>query len=193
MRKVIKNLKKLVEHLIYILILIPLIIVTIDVSYQVIFYPDKIPDIFGYKFFIIFDQYMDSSLKYGDLAITYNKQPEEIKTNDIIAFRNGANTVTINKVNKIENQNDILTFNMKTLANETNDTNDTKTVSEDKLEGLLVKRIPKLGGIIYFIQKPISMLIISCIILFVGGICIFIAGKLDEREEQKIRENVKTT
>ena len=82
MRKVIKNLKKLVEHLIYILILIPLIIVTIDVSYQVIFYPDKIPDIFGYKFFIIFDQYMDSSLKYGDLAITYNKQPEEIKTNE---------------------------------------------------------------------------------------------------------------
>ena len=190
MRKVIKNLKKLVEHLIYILILIPLIIVTIDVSYQVIVYPDKIPDVFGYKFFIIFDQYMDSSLKYGDLAITYNKQPEEIKPNDIIAFRNGANTVTIHKVNKIENQNDILTFNMKTLANETNDT---KNVSEEKLEGLLICRIPKLGGIIYFIQKPISMLIISCIILFVGGICIFIAGKLDEREEQKIRENVKTT
>ena len=53
------------------------------------------------------------------------------------------------------------------------------------IEGLLIKRIPKVGTVLYFIQQPLVMITISAIILAVGGVCIYIAGKLDDIDAKK--------
>lgn len=159
MIKVKEKIGKTISTVIYILILLPLIIALVRIAYQKVFYPEMIPDIFGYKMFVIFDENMDESLKYGDLVITYNKNLNDIKNSELIAYRNNFNTVTI-------------------LPKENN---------TDRFEGAVVNRIPKLGSIMYYISKPIVIIIISCMILLIGGIWIFVAKKIDEKEYKKIK------
>lgn len=196
MRKMNKEKRKKLKHTIletiekiaYIIVLIPLSIITILIAWQLIFYPEKIPDIFGYKIFMIFDEYMDESVRYGDLVFTKNINPEVLKPNQVVAFRNGSNTVTIHKIvdieTKEENYKTVRNFTMNTLPNETVDT---KFVKDSRIEGILVHRIPKLGAIIFFLQQPIVVLVVELSLLFIGLVWIYIAGKLDERDLQKIK------
>ena len=187
------TIKKIVEDIIYICILMPLVFITCRVVFISITKPDVIPDVFGYKLFMIFDEYMDDSINNGDLVITHNINPKELKVNDVMAFRNGMNTVTIHKINEINeitefneesNENEIvMVFKMNTSENETSDT---AMVREDKVEGLVVYKIPKLGSIIYFIQQPLVMLGGAGIILCIGLISIYIAGKLDEKDKKRL-------
>ena len=138
------------ENIIYYAILIPLVIVTLMIVYQQIVFPDKIPHIFGWKLFIIMDEYMDDSIEFADLVFTKNIEPKDLKVNDVMAFRNATNTVTIHKILEIEEEEKIdeitqeerlvRTFKMKTLKNETNDT---REVPDSKVEGILKHRIPK--------------------------------------------------
>ena len=184
-----KKIGKIFENIIYYLLLIPIVIVTIHISFQAIFFKDKIPDIFGYKFFFVFDDNMDKSVKKGDLVITYDKDVKEINKNDVIAFRNNMNTVTIHRINDIQekNESDIdnseITFIMNTSQNEIIEN---KNIVGKQIEGVVVKRIPNIGGFLYVISRPIAILTISCIILLSGGIWIYIAGILDKKEEMKI-------
>lgn len=146
-------------NLIYLFILIPLLYIALSVVWQSIKYPEEIPNIFGYKLFMILDEDMDA-VEYGDLVFTKNIKRNDVKNGDIIAYRN----ISDNKVRIVENYG-----------------------TEDflKIEGLLIKRIPKIGAILYFIQQPLVMAIGVLIILTIGGICIYIAGKLDERDMKK--------
>ena len=194
-----KRIRNIIGDVIYYVILIPLIIITLMVVYQSITYPDKIPNIFGYKLFMILDDKMDETVEYGDLVFTKNIDCNILKKGNIIAFRNGVNTVTIHKIIDIEEKKEIdqetneekmkKTFTMQTATNETLDT---KYVEDEKVEGILVKRIAKIGTIIMFIQKPIHLLIIIAIILVIGAFVYFIAAKLDKRDMLKMEE-IKTT
>lgn len=194
-----KRIRNIIGDVIYYVILIPLIIITLMVVYQSIAYPDKIPNIFGYKLFMILDDKMDETVEYGDLVFTKNIDCNILKKGNIIAFRNGVNTVTIHEIIDIEEKKEIdqetneekmkKTFTMQTATNETLDT---KYVEDEKVEGILVKRIAKIGTIIMFIQKPIHLLIIIAIILVIGAFVYFIAAKLDKRDMLKMEE-IKTT
>ena len=159
MIKVNRKVGKIIGNVIYVLILLPLIIVSARIAFQKVFYPEMIPDIFGYKMFVILDDNMDESLKYGDLVVTYNKKANDLKENELIAYRTDINTVTITS----------------------------KNVNIDKFEGAVVNRIPKLGSVLYFISQPIVMLVISCIILSIGGVWIYFAKKLDEKDMKQIQ------
>ena len=194
-----KRIKNIIGDVIYYAILLPLIIITLMVVYQSIAYPDKIPNIFGYKLFMILDDKMDETVEYGDLVFTKNIDCNILKKGNIIAFRNGVNTVTIHEIINIEEKIEIdqetneekmkKTFTMQTATNETLDT---KYVEDEKVEGIVVKKIAKIGTIIMFIQKPIHLLIIIAIILVIGAFVYFIAAKLDKRDMLKMEE-IKTT
>jgi len=185
-----------IEDIIYICILAPLVFITLRIVFITLTQPNVIPDIFGFKIFMIFDDTMDESIKYGDLVITRNVNPQNLKVNDLMAFRNAMNTVTIKRINNI---NEIEEFDKDTNENKTkkiflmnaseNATSDIKNVLEENVEGLLVYKISKLGIIIYFIQQPLAMFGISCIILSMGLIWIYIAQQIDEREN-RIIENL---
>lgn len=190
--KVIKVRKKvgtIISNIIYIFILIPCAVAVIRISYQKIVSPDKIPDIFGWKLFIIFDENMAEEVEDGDLVFTKIVNTDELKVNDVIAFRNNANCVTIHKISKINNENahdkSIRKFTLKAQENETADT---KYITEEKVEGILKYRIPKLGSAIYFIQKPPVTIGISAVILVIGLIWICIARRLDKKETIKLEQ-----
>lgn len=135
----LRGLGNLIISLIYYAILIPLLAIALMIVYQSITEPDKIPDVFGWKIFMILDGNMDESIEYGDLVFTKNIDTKMLKENDVIAFRNAQNTVTIHRIINIENKEENRLFYTNALPNETNDT---KVVKDTKVEGKLEKIIP---------------------------------------------------
>lgn len=187
-KKLINLIAKVIEDIIYICILIPLIIISLQIVWQLYNNPDEIPNIFGYKIFMIFDENMDKSVKYGDLVFTKNTNPNNLKLNDIIAYRNNMNTIAIHRILDINEQ---IKNNKETNSEEktrtfTMETNDTKFVNAQKVEGVLVYRIPRLGTTIYIIQHPLVIVAIESIILIIGIIWIYIAQELDKRDRRKL-------
>lgn len=126
---------------------------------------------------------MEESLEFGDLIITKNIDTSILQKDNIVAFKNARNTVTVHKIKNIEVNNDKQRkFNMYYIENETNDT---KVVNDTAIEGILVKRISKLGLIIMIIQEPLVTLLIIIIILVIGLIVYYIAQQLDKKDEKK--------
>lgn len=174
---------EIIGDVIYLIVIIPLLIITLMLIYQSITEPDKVPDIFGYKLFMILDENMEETLEYGDLTITRNINTDELKIGDIVAFRNARNTVTIHKIEEInETEEHSKIFIMKAQENEADDTRKAK---DEKIEGILIKRIPKIGLWIMVFQKPLVTLLVIIVILIIGLIAYYIAGKLDERDRKK--------
>lgn len=159
--KVLDVLGSLLTDVFYIFVLIPLIFISLSITYQMLRYPDRIPDIFGYKFFMVFDQTFDGSLEYGDLAITQNINSSGIKENDIVAYRSKTNMVEIRRISTIEKNSD---------------------VTDIRFEGKLVNRVPMVGIVIYIIQQPLVMICLIIIILMMGDMAYMVAYDLDMRD-----------
>ncbi len=189
--KTVKNTKDtkdkdttLLEDIIFYTIIIPIIIVSIILIWQKIVTPDKIPDIFGYKMFIVLDENMDQETEYGDLVFTHNVDTNNLKLNDLIAFRNNTNKVTIHRIINITEDNFGKQFEMQ---NSRNEVGDTKYVRDTQVEGIIIYRIPYIGIIIYNIQKPYVILTLIGIVLLIGLIAYYIAARLDKRDMEKTK------
>lgn len=178
-----KNIIEITLDIAYLILIIPLLIITIMIVHQLITKPNEIPNVFGYKMFMILDGRMEETLQYGDLVFTYNINTDELKRSDIVAFRNGINTVTIHKIENItkDEENNSKLFEMNIGEYEELDS---KYVKENAIEGLIVKRIPKIGLWILTFQKPLVLATIIIIILIIGLIAYYIAQQLDERDRK---------
>jgi len=174
----------LLEDIIFYIIIIPLIVVSISIIWQKLVNPDKIPDILGYKMFIVLDENMNQEIEYGDLIFTHNIAPENLEKYNLIAFRNNTNKVTIHKIINITEDNIGKQFEMQ---NSTNEVEDTKYVRENQVEGIVVYRIPNIGIIMYKIQEPYVILILIAIVLLIGLGAYYIAGRLDKRDIEKTK------
>lgn len=178
-----KSIGEIIGDAIYLIIIIPLLIITLMVIYQSITKPDKIPDIFGYKLFMILDENMEETLEYGDLTFTRNISVDKLKIGDIVAFRNATNTVTIHRIKEIsETEEHSKIFIMEAKENEAEDT---RNVKEEKIEGILTKRIPKIGLWIMVFQEPLVTIAVIMIIAIIGLIAYYIAGRLDKKDIEK--------
>ena len=176
----------LLEDIIFYVIIIPLILISITIIWQRLTEPDKIPDILGYKMFVVLDGDMDQAIEYGDLIFTHNIAPENLEKSNLIAFRNNTNKVTIQRIIKITEDDIGRQFEMQ---NSVNEVGDTKCVKENQVEGLIIHRIPNIGIILYKIQEPYIILILIGIVLLIGIVAYYIAGRLDKRDMKKATEN----
>ncbi len=183
-QSVFRTVALLITNFLYWGILFVLTGVTISVVFQQIANPEKIPHVFGYKIFIILDDYMTDELQKGDLIVTKNIPAQEYQQLDSMAFRNGADVVTIHQILQINEVDGKRFFGMKALPNETQDL---KYVAESSMEGKLVKTIPYVGLILLYIQMPQVMGGILLAILLCGGVALWIARKLDDRDLAKIK------
>ena len=75
------------------------------------------------------------------------------------------------------------------MQNSVNEVGDTKYVKENQVEGLIIHRIPNIGIILYKIQEPYIILILIGIVLLIGIVAYYIAGRLDKRDMKKATEN----
>ncbi len=181
-----KRQTSLIEDIVFYMVFVPLIAISCTVICQRVFEPEKIPDIFGYKIFVVLDEKMDESTKYGDLVFTKNINTEDLNIENIVAFRNNTNKVTIHKIIEITEANNVKTFTMKTASNEVGDT---KYVKQDKIEGIIIHRIENVGLVILYMQNPFVILLIACIFLIIGLIIYYIAQELDKRDMAKLQTN----
>lgn len=172
----------LIEDIIFYLIIIPLIIVSAIIIWQRLVMPDKIPNIFGYKVFFVFDEKLDQSIKYGDLVFTHNIEPKNLEPNNLIAFSNNANQVTIHRIIEITEDDIGRKFEMQ---NSTNEVGDVKYIRDEQVEGIIIHRIPNVGLILYKIQEPQVFLTLIVIVMLIGLCVYYVAEKLDKRNMKK--------
>lgn len=181
MKKVIKILK-----ISFITLLSLILIFNVYIMIQTKLNPDKVPSVFGYKSFVVVSGSMESEINSGDLIFVKNIDVNDLKVNDIVAFRDNDNLVTTHRIVDEVNINNQKCFKTK---GDSNNLIDEGIVCEKQIEGKYQFKIAAVGNFIMFIQKPMGFTIMMLSILI---ICIFIyfasSKKIDRMSEDELKE-----
>ena len=171
--------------IIFALIVIPIIIMSSIIMIKANMYPDKIPDVMGYKPMIVLSGSMETSIYTGDLVVVKMVDAKVLKEEDVIAFRNDANTVTTHRITEIVEENGEKLFRTK---GDNNNVVDSKLVEAKDIEGIYLFRIPKLGKLLMTLKEPTSLVVILLSILVVGLIWLHIIDKKENKEDETYRK-----
>lgn len=172
----------LILKIIFFIITIPLLTISLIIMIKARMYPDKVPDVFGYKPMIVLSGSMETSIYTGDLVFVKMVDPSTLNENDIIAFRNETNTVTTHRIIEIINENGNRLFRTK---GDNNSSSDISPVSSEVIEGVYVSKISGLGNVLMFLKEPKSLIILLLFTLVLGLIWIQVMEKNENREKQK--------
>jgi signal peptidase len=158
------------------IVLILVLIVNVSLIIGSYVNPDKVPSFLGYKPFIVLSGSMEPEIMPGDLIITKNIDPENVKVGDVITFRSDETTAVSHRVIKISTEGG-LSFETKGDANIGSDKG---AVSPESIEGKYILRIAKLGNLALFLQTPIGLLVFVVIPL-----CLFILYDIVSRNYRR--------
>ena len=163
------------------IILIPILVVNLTLITKSVMYPDKVPDFFGYKPFIVLSASMEPTIMTGDLVIVKEvNDANALQVNDVISFRDKKDQVITHRITAIDNTEG-LEFVTK---GDNNNTEDSSKVKADSLEGKYLARIPMLGSFAMFLQEPIGLLI-----FVVTPIAIFIIWDMFSRNSKSKKDS----
>lgn len=155
------------KRIIQILVLTIIILVTTTTLIKVFIYKEKTPGILGWKTFIVLSGSMEPEFYAGDIIVVKEMKNEKLKKGDIIAFQDNETIVTHRIIDIIKNENE----EKYVTKGDNNNTEDSKYVFQEEIEGIYKFKISKIGKIILFIKSPIgiitSLLIIGIIILLI--------------------------
>ena len=169
-----------------VMILLPILLINIYIMIQANNNNDKVPSVFGYKPFIVLSGSMETKIHVGDLIITKEIDPESLKVEDIIAFRDQENTVTTHRIIDIVEKDGTTYFITK---GDNNNTQDQNLVEYKDVEGLYITRIPGIGNMLNELSKPTTVVIVG-----LGLTIIFILAfqinnsKYKDQEKQEFLE-----
>ena len=111
---------------------------------------DKVPDIMGIKPFIVLTGSMEPVINAGDLVIVKEVKENELKINDIIAFRyTKEDVVLIHRIVGIEENEGKILF---TTKGDSNETEDKLNIEYKNIEGIYSFRLNGIGTIAMFIK-----------------------------------------
>lgn len=183
-------------------ILIPILVVNLFIMIQSKINPDEIPSVLGYKPFIVLSGSMETEIHKGDLIFVKKIDPATLKVDDVIAYRDQAETVTTHRIIDIVENNDTTYFITKGDNNATQDLN---LVAYEDVEGIYVGRFPGIGSMMNSLSKPTTIIVLVLIITVIFVIGFGISNKkLKEaerlefleykrmKEEQEKKNNEKT-
>ncbi len=153
--KIVKKISKILFWIILVIIAIYSTFVII----QRLIYKDKTPSFFGYKNFIVLTGSMEPTLNKGD--IVFVKETNDIKVNDIISFRINNSVVThrVKEIYKEDGKDFYIT------KGDANTGTDTELINIEIVEGKYSFKIPFLGRIILFFQKPIGIIVLFTVLV----------------------------
>lgn len=186
------------------IILVPILVLNIWIMIQAKTNKNAIPSVFGYKPFIVLSGSMETEIHKGDLIVTKKVDPETLKVDDVIAFRDAEETVTTHRIIDIVEKEGETYFITK---GDNNNTQDDNLVSYSDVEGIYVFRIAGVGSMMNSLAQPTTIIIIvlGITIIFVLGFSIstkkqreeerkeFLEYKRMKEEEQKKEEEKKST
>lgn len=160
-RKIKKKKSKFVSILQYIII-IAMVAFNILFVLKAIKNPNKTPDLFGIKTFVIISGSMEPNINIGDMVIV-KIADEPYKVGDIIAFREG-NTVIVHRIVEEIEANGKMKYQTK---GDNNNTVDKNLVEESCIEGVYKFKIPMVGNVFMFIYKNFVIIIIILLIIMI--------------------------
>lgn len=180
-------------------ILIPMLVMNLSIMFQAKKDESKVPSVFGYKPFMVLSGSMETEIRRGDLIITKSVDPENLKIDDVIAFRDAQGTITTHRIIDIVVENNETFFITK---GDNNNVQDRNLVEYKDVEGIYVGRIPGIGSMMKSITEPttIIFLVLGITIVFVIGFSIsnkkqreierkeFLAYKRMKEKEERSQE-----
>lgn len=168
------------------LILIPMLIINLYIIYQAKTNEDEVPNILGYKPFIVLSGSMETKIHRGDLIFVKDINPSKLDLEDVIAFRDADDTITTHRIIDIVEKDGVTYFITK---GDNNTSQDQNLVEYEDVEGIYVGRIPNVGNIMNSLSEPTTI-----VILGLGITVIFVIGysisnkKLKDEERQEFLE-----
>ena len=178
-----KKIKKILSILLLI-ILLPILVVNAVILINSYTKPDEIPSFMGWKPFIVLSGSMETEIKTGDIVVVKEVPLDEIKLNDIIAFKEDGIVIT-HRIIEIIDDNGVKKYITK---GDNNNVKDNGFVLNEQIEGVYKFRIEGLGNLAMFIQTPIGMLVCLSIPL---GILLLIQMSDNKKMIKEQKENYK--
>ena len=179
---------KVIKKVITVLGLILFIVImtlSITIVYKSYSEPDKIPAVFGWKPFIVLSGSMEDTIMPGDLILTKEIDTLELKKGDVISFRTNKYTVITHRIIDIVEDEGERKYYTK---GDNNDTADSNIVCNNQIEGIYRYRIPKLGNIAIYLQKPIGIIIciaVPLIIILIAQLADLKSKQIEVKEKEK--------
>ena len=174
--------KKIVFNVIkaiIIILLIPILFFNIVMIADKILHPDEIPSFFGWKPFIVMSGSMETEIYVGDVAITKEVDTNTLKTGDVVAYRYDKETVITHRI--IEDSIDEDGQRKFVTKGDNNNSEDLRKVELSQIEGKFIKRIPKLGHVLLFIQSPVG----TAISLSIPILILIVMHAIENRKNSK--------
>lgn len=113
---------------------------------------DNMPMPFGYGMSVVLSGSMESRLSVDDLVII--KATDSYNVNDIVLYQDG-NSLVIHRIIEINGDN-------VTTKGDANNVAD-KPIHKDRIKGVLICDIPRLGAVVNIIKQPVSVFIILAV------------------------------
>ena len=173
---------KIINIILY-FIIIPIIIFNFIMIIKSFINPNKIPDFFGYKNFIIVSGSMEPTIMKGDAIFIKEVKQEQIGVNDIISFRQGE-IITTHRVIEIIEESGTKKYKTK---GDNNSIEDKEKVTFEEIEGKYQFKISKVGTIIEVLQNKITLIILIIIIVLNYWYRWHLEHKRQERKEKRKR------
>lgn len=175
-----KIIKKVITFLglIVFIVVVTLCLIIVYKSYSE---PDKIPSLCGWKPFIVLSSPIETNIMDGDLIFVKEVDVSELKVGDVISFRTYQNVVLTHKITDIINDEGETKYYIK--GENTKLQND-DPILKNQIEGIYKYRIPNLGKLLYYFQKPTVMIICISIPLII----LILAQFFDLKKQQKLQK-----
>ena len=163
------------------IVLAPVLVMNLTIVIKSFIEPNKVPDFFGIKPFIVETGSMEKTIFGGDLVITKTIDPAQLKEEDVISFKEGKSVVT-HRIKALTEKDGKPAFITKGDANNAEDQN---PVGYEQVESLYLFKITGLGRLAMFMQQPVGMLV------FIGiPICGFILYDIIRRRMTERKNRV---
>lgn len=176
-----KLISKILTIVVFALLIFTLII-NLYIIYQAKTNKDEVPNILGYKPFIVLSGSMEASIHRGDLIIVKTIDPSDLKNGDVIAFEDQQETITTHRIIEIINRDGVNYFITK---GDNNTSQDQNLVEYDDVEGIYVGRIAGVGNMMTTLADPTTVIIIGLGITIIFIIGYSISNKKLKEEEMK--------
>lgn len=151
------KIKDIIEYVIvFLVIFINVFLITKSVKN-----PNKTPDFFGKKAFVIVSGSMIPEIEVGDIVIINDTQ--DVRINDIIAFRRDSNVIVHRIISKME-------VNGKTMYQTKGDNNnipDTELVDVSDIEGIYINKIPYVGKLLMFLYNNLAIVVVVIVLILI--------------------------
>ena len=119
--------------------------------------PNEVPSFFGWKPFIVLSGSMETQIMTGDIAVVKEIDTNNLKENDIIAFKDNEDIIITHRIVEIIREDDGK-VKYKTKG-DNNNIEDDGYVYPEQVEGIYKFRVGKLGNLALFIQTPVGMVV----------------------------------